>query len=345
MNKREQNEIAHNYLKGSDLAEREQEVLDDAIKRTGFKPDKLVGRSSWWGSTEIGAFHYAGEFEGKQAIIKIQGVKPSLSEIYMINSFAKANKSKIIRPPHLYASLPWDDQKRYEALVLEFIEGQKVVQTPTNAAQVKRFFELYEEYRANCLQSPWVDRPEGTISGKIADNFTRWRETSFKIYPDHPLRKEEDKDLIDEAVTKLEKGYQGIEPEFMHGHFSEGDLYQVGDQVVVLSNLYWSWRQPLYDAIFGYHWFIYHLNTVDGITPEEVETQRSLWLDTIKALPQTQGEGQKLLNLVLLERAAAGLNLDALSADPNKPITPYLFEATRQQIRELMASLSQSKNF
>lgn len=34
MNKREQNEIALNYLKGSDLAEREQEVLDDAILAT-----------------------------------------------------------------------------------------------------------------------------------------------------------------------------------------------------------------------------------------------------------------------------------------------------------------------
>ena len=88
-------------------------------------PDKLVSRSAWWGSSEIGAFHYAGEFEGKKAVIKIQGVKPSLSEIYMIDSFTQTNESKIIRPPYLYTHLPWDDQKRYEALVLEFIEGQR----------------------------------------------------------------------------------------------------------------------------------------------------------------------------------------------------------------------------
>ncbi len=342
MGKRGQNEITHNYLKGSDLAEREQEVLKDASYKTGFIPEKLIGRSAWWGSTEIGAFHYAGNFKGKKAVIKIQGVKPSLSESYMINSFAQANRSKIIRPPHLYASLPWDAQQRYEALVLEFIEGQKIVQMPTNEAQVKRFFELYEEYKANCLSAPWVDRPKSTISGKIADNFTRWRESSFKIYPSHPLKKGEDQGLIDEAVKMLKKGYQGVEPEFMHGHFSEGDLYQVGDQVVMLSNLYWSWRQPLYDAIFGYHWFMYHLNTVDGITPEEVEVQRSLWLDTIKALPQAQGEGQRLLNLALLERATAGLNLDALSADPNKPITPYLVKATRDQVKILIDSLRNS---
>lgn len=340
MNRKEQNEIGHNYLKGSDLAEREEEVLADASQRTGFVPDKLVGRSSWWGSKEIGAFHYAGEFEGKKAVLKIQGVKPSLSEIHMINSFANANKSKLVRPPHLYASLDWDEEKRYEALVLEFVEGARVIQTPTNAAQIQKFFEVYEDYRVNCLQTPWVDRPEGTISDGVVRAFERWRETSFKIYPDHPLRDEHDKGLIDEAVAVLEKGYKGVEPEFMHGHFSEGDLYQVGDQIVILSNLYWSWRQPLYDAIFGYHWFMYHLNTVDGITPEEVETQRKLWLDKIKSLPQTQGSNRRLLNLALLERAGAGLNLDALSADPNKPITKHLFEATRGQVRELISELS-----
>jgi hypothetical protein len=112
IHKKEQNEISHNYLKGSDLAEREEEVLVDATKKTGFIPNKLIGRSSWWDSKEIGAFHYSGKYKGKKAVLKIQGVKPSISEIYMINSFAKANKSKLIRPPHLYAFLNWNDEKR-----------------------------------------------------------------------------------------------------------------------------------------------------------------------------------------------------------------------------------------
>lgn len=341
MTKKEQNEISHGYLKGSDLGGREQEVLKDASTKTGFVSTELIGRSAWWGSSEIGAFHCAGTFDGKKAVLKIQGVRPSISEIYMIESFAGVNKSRVIRPPHLYASLPWDEEKRYEALVLEFIDGKKIIQTPTTEAQVRRFFELYRDYRGNCLQSPWVDKPEGTISAGIVEKFKRWRETSFKIYPEHQLRKDSDIDLIDAAVKKLEVGYEGIEPEFMHGHFSEGDLYQVRDQVVVLSNLYWSWRQPLYDAIFGYHWFMYHLNIVDGIKPEEVEQQRAMWLSEIRTLPQTQIKaGEKLLNLALLERAAAGLNLDGLSSDPNKPISAYLLEATRDQIKELLEKLS-----
>ena len=57
-------------------------------------------------------------------------------------------------------------------------------------------------------------------------------------------------------------------------------------------------------------------------------------------MPQAQGDGQKLLNLALLERAAAGLNLDVLSADPEKPITKHLFEATRNQITKLLDEVS-----
>lgn len=341
MTRKEQNEISHRYLEGSDLGEREQEVLKDASARTGFVATELIGRSAWWGSSEIGAFHYAGTFDGKEAVLKIQGVKPSVSEIYMIESFAATNRSEVIRPPHLYASIPWNDEKRYEALVLEFIDGQKVIQTPTTEVQVRRFFELYRDYRDKCLHSPWVDKPKGTISAGIVEKFKRWREASFKIYPEHPLRKDSDIDLIDTAVKKLELGYEGVEPEFMHGHFSEGDLYQVGDQVVVLSNLYWSWRQPFYDAIFGYHWFMYRLNIVGGITPEEVEQQRTIWLSEIETLPQAQSEeGRRLLNLALLERAAAGLNLDGLISDPNKPISAYLMESTRNQIRKLLEKLS-----
>ena len=71
LRKKEQNEVSQAFLKGSDLAEREKEVLTDAAKRTGFIPHKLVNKSYWWDSKEIGAFHYSGEYKGKRAVLKI----------------------------------------------------------------------------------------------------------------------------------------------------------------------------------------------------------------------------------------------------------------------------------
>jgi hypothetical protein len=332
-----QNEISHIYLQGSDLADREQEVLADACQKTGFKTDKITSRSNWWCSKQIGAFFVSGSYNDQNAVLKIQGVKPTVSEVYMIRSFAKANQSKLIRPPKLYAFLPWDDEKRYEALILESVQ-QRVVQTPTTPEELDRFFTAYADYRQNCVSKPWLDKPTDTIAQRIADNFAKWRKASFRLYPTHPSRKDKDKALIDKAVKILCKGYAEIDFEFQHGHFSEGDLYQQGNQIVLLSNLYWGWKPPLYDAVFGQHWFIYRLAEVVDITPEKIEEQRQLWLEQIENLEAVK-QNPTLYKLALLERAAAGLNLDALSVGTEKPIAEYLVGETREQVKNLIMAL------
>src|SRR3989344_5239191 len=334
--KRMQNKISHLFLDGSDLADREEEVLKDASKRTGFIPKKLMDRSSWWTSKEIGAFRYVGIYKGKKAVLKIQGVKPNTSEIYMINAFKKANKSKILRPPHLYAFLPWDEEKKYEALILEFVDGKKIVNNPTNENELAEFFYLYKEYRKNCCLNPWIDKPEKSLSEEVKINFEKWRQARLKLYPIHPFFQKGDEELINQSENLLAKNYEGVEPLFQHGHFSANDLYKIsGNEVVILSNLYWSWKPPFYDAVFGQHWFIYHLAEVPNINPEIVEEQRSLWFSKINNLVTSQ-EDRKLLNLALLERAAAGLNLDVLSIDPKNPLANYLVNMTRNQVIALI---------
>lgn len=336
-----QNKISHLLLSGSDLQDREKEVLEDASRKLNFIPKKLIDRSNWWTSKEIGAFRYEGEFKGRKAVLKIQGVKPATSEIYMIQSFSKDNKSRILRPPLLYSFLPWDDKKRYEALVLEFIPGKKIVNSPTNRNEIKAFFNLREEYKRNCAINPWIDKPSESLSGEIKINFTKWREASYRLYPTHSFREKDDEKLIDQAIEILEKAYRGVESEFQHGHFSAGDLYKVSEnEIVILSNLYWSWKPPFYDAVFGYHWFIYHLANLPNASPELIEEQRDLWLSKINSLANLRthlkGAKLKLLNLAFLERAAAGLNLDALSVDLKSPIAEYLVEETRESLKELI---------
>ncbi|OGH47663.1 MAG: hypothetical protein A3A51_03565 [Candidatus Levybacteria bacterium RIFCSPLOWO2_01_FULL_39_10] len=333
-----QNEISQSFLKGSDLNLREQEVLKDAAIRTGFKPQKLLSRSSWWTSKQIGAFHYLGKYKNKNAIMKIQGVKPEISEIYMIQSFKKANKSKIIRPPYLYTYLKWDDKKRYEALVLEDTGNTTVINSPTNQKEVDEFYNLYYEYRKNCLSDPWIEKPDEGISEMIKTSFENWKIASYKLYPKHSLREEDDQKLIDKAVEVLIKNYQNVELEFMHGHFSATDLYKVGGDIVLLSNLYWSYRNPFRDGIFAYHWFSYGLSDLPNIMPTQIDEQRRLWLEKINMLPKN-GYERKLLKLALLERATAGLNLDALSIDPQLKASKYLVSTARRDVEELIQSI------
>lgn len=336
---KQQNEISLKFLEGSDLLEREEQVLKDACEKTGFIPTKLVKRISWWTSKEIGAFHYLGNYKGKKAILKIQGIKPTTSEIYMIESFAKINKSKILRPPHLYASLPWDEELRCEALIMEHAGKNFIVNTPTNKNELEKFYELFVDYRKNCLGSPWVDKPEETISEKMKNNFSKWRETTIKLYPNHPLRKKEDIELIDKAVEILINDYEKVEPVFQHPHLGEHDLKKVGNEIVVLSNLYWGWRAPLYDAIFGFHWFKYHLVDVQNITVGDIQEQVNLWLSKIESLQEVK-DNQKLFKLAMLERYTAGLNLDALSIDPKSSVAEYLVDFTREEVKNLISELS-----
>ena len=173
----------------------------------------------------------------------------------MIQAFSKVNQSKILRPPLLYSYLPWDNEKKYEALILEFINGKPIINSPTSEDELIEFFVLRQEYKRNCAIAPWIEKPKESISEEIKNNFEKWRQASFKLYPTHPLRKQEDAELIDKAIDILAENYKNVDREFQHGHFGVSDLIKIKDgRVIILSNLYWSWKPPFYDAVFGYHW-------------------------------------------------------------------------------------------
>jgi len=332
-----QNFIAESYFEGSDLDKRIETIVNEVSKETGFLADGQSKTSAWWGSKIIGAFHCSGRYQGKAVVLKVQGVKPNTSEIEMIRSFDKQNQSKLIRPPKLYATIPWSDDKRYEALILEGVGEKKIVNVPTNSDEIKRYFETFREYREKCRNSPWLLKPDKSIGEMIKVRFEKWKQSSSEIYPNHPFKESGDRRLIDRVIKILVKKYGGVEWEFQHGHLSDSDLYGVeGGQIVVLSNLYWSWRAPYYDAIFAYHWHIYHLSDINDMSPELIEEQRKLWLDKIFEL---FGKDNHLLKLALLERAVAGLNLDALSVDIKNTIAKYLIDKTRSSVEELMKTI------
>jgi hypothetical protein len=116
----------------------------------------------------------------------------------------------------------------------------------------------------------------------------------------------------------------------------EDFVYQNGE-VVLFSNLFWKWKYPFYDAVFGYHWFMYELAHVKGIRPAQVEEQREFWLSELFNLPL---KNLKLVKAALLERAVAGLIIDSFLIDPKKPIAEYLTQSTRDQVEKLLEELS-----
>ena len=330
------------FAKGADMSAKEEKILNDIVSKTKFRPEKVIWRSSYWGTNQIGAVHYRGQFEGRQSVLKIQGVKPEVSEIYMIGEFEKQNKSTIIRPPKLFFTIPWSDNVKYEALIMEWVAGPKVLESKKLQTQenIRTFLKMYQEYRSNCIpKKPWLPRLRKSNLEKVLQVLIS---TSQKAYPNDPRRQPDDEKIAQNAYKLLEKIYQGIPLEFIQGHFSTEDLIWQGDQVVLFSSLFWKWRFPFFDAVFAYHWFMFELCHVLDITPSQVEAQREIWLSEILLLPWAQETPEHfvLAKAALLERAVVGMIIDSFLYDPTKPIAAYLIESCRDQTRKLIAELT-----
>lgn len=327
---------------GVDMSQREEETLSQIVGQTQFLPEKVIWRSSYWGTNQVGAVHYLGSFQGQPAVLKIQGVKPETSEIYIIGQFNSQNRSKIIRPPKIFYTIPWSDDAGFEAIIMEHVTGEQVLQSKKlqDKETLKKFFDLYTEYRENCLpQKPWLSKPlNPDPSGEVEKTIA----ASLKAYSDHPFREEGDKELALGAAQILVKIYKDIDLEFVHGHISTYDLIYQGDQVVLFSNLFWKWKFPFADSLVAYHWSIYELEHVENITPEQVDEQRALWQETLFALPTVKEsrENSELLKAALLERAISGLILDSFLVNKDKPIAKYMTDSTREQVQKWMQELS-----
>lgn len=334
----QQNDISALYFQKQTFAERIDDILNFIHQKSSFNVEKLLQKSSWWSSKTAGAYHYLGTMHNEPVILKIQGVKPAISEAENIRHFVAQNKSKLIRPPKIYWSMPWNEKYQFEALILEYLEGSKLVGLPATPEQIGQFFDVYSEYRKNCRNTPWLERPTASLSEGVQKAFFQWQKIADELSPNHPLRKPNDKALIQQAVDTLVREYAGVDWEFQHGHFSARDIFPKNGQYAVLSNLYWSWRAPYYDAVFGFHWYQCDLAAKEGTTIKMLEEHRERWKTAIyqATSPKTPKEN-RLLRLAFLERATAGLNLDAII--PLTPASEWLIGTLRREIEEYLAFL------
>jgi hypothetical protein len=334
-------DTASSFLNGVDLKTREKSVLEDVTKKTGFVVLKTIWESTYYGSNQIGAILYKGQWQNQSAILKIQGVKPELSEIVMVDGFALQNKSLLVRPPKFYATLPWDDGLEYEAIVMEEVLGKKVIDSKQLQTEetLNTFFKIYEEYRLNCINTPWIGTPGDLISG--GEEVEKLKKMLLKLKPESPLRKNDDWALAERARAVINKVWLGKKSQFMHGHFSAEDLIYQGNEVVLFSNLFWKWKHKFYDAVFAYHYCMINLSHIKEVDPMVFDSQRKLWLQKIEGLRLVENDDdQKMLKAALLERMVACLLIDGIVfVNESSPVANHLLESTRVEIERLVKEL------
>lgn len=315
------------------------------VSEIGFFPIKNIWRSSYWGKN-LGASHWLGKYNDKRVVLKIQGAKPNISEVDMISNFELQNASNIIRAPKVLYHIPWRDKSGFEAIITDYISGKKVLADGkiANKNDISIFLNFYQEYRKNCIPSnPWIDRPRFSIN--FEEELDKLVVASIKAFPDNKLRTSDDLNLAKEVAKLLTKIYKKVNLEFMHGHFSCKDLIfedKERNKAVLFSNLFWKWRYPYFDAVFAYHWFMYELSRVKNITPNEIESQRKLWLDEIYKVTgaNESNETKNLVCAALLERSVSGLIIDCFLCDQKKKISKYLYESTKNETKRLINELS-----
>ncbi|MBI4058935.1 hypothetical protein HY404_01705 [Candidatus Microgenomates bacterium] len=329
------NDVTTMRTEGVDLAPRIWQLVDDIAAKTSFLPEReFLRQSAWWKTGKVGAVHLPGILlqDGKEtrAILKIQGTKPPTSEATMITEFSRQNKSKIIRPPHIYAHLPWNEIRQYEAIIMEEVKGQP-------AKDLDQFFNLYEEYRANCRNFPWVAKPQ---EYNYRERVSNWQAAvAEEVKRDH-LGLSTDKELTEKAIKIIEDNTTVDDLEFVHGHFQPGDLIVTASgEAVLFSNLFWGWKNPFYDAVFGYHWRMLGMGGVENLTSEMLEAERQKWLSKIYNLAEVKKHhgGKHLIDLALLERAVPALMVDRYMLDADKLQTPLIVEAARKELKRLVS--------
>ena len=240
----------------------------------------------------------------------------------------------------MYTHIPWDNEKHFEALIIERARGNPViVNNPPEDEEIDKFFNLYEEYRANCRQTPWVAKPK---KYSYREHVDRWLSIVERQRSADKLGREEDWDLMEKGIGIVEEEIERVGLEFVHGHFTSGDLIQVNEnEIVLFSNLFWGWRVPFYDAVFEYHWKTLWLEKVKNLPPELVEKERKRWFDKVFTLSEMQSErGIRKINLALLERAVPALMVDRFFLDQNKESTKIVVEECRKELKRLIKNFS-----
>lgn len=318
------------------------EILAQISTKIGQKINviKKIWQSDYFGNGKIGAIHFLVFLENdkREVILKIQGAKPQISEHEMIDEFKKQNKSAKIRPPRIYYYLPWDDENGYEALIMEYIKGQKIVQSGKLVSQenLDDFFSILQEYRVNCISKPWLAKPELTISEFTLQSWSKMQSLISDVKPEHHLRHFDDIKLLEQAISYLASGYKNVSWQFVHGHLSVEDMIEAETgEIVFFSNLFWKWKAPFYDIIFAYHWFLLSLQNVDRIDEKSFLEQKNMWLYKINALANISDEkNKKLLELALLERAIATLAIDGFAYINNdSQIASLIIDNSRRFIK------------
>jgi len=244
------NKITEKFFTQADFSRREKEVLTEVTQETGFQVEREIFRGFIYDRNKVGSLIYRGTWQGKAAVLKLQGLRPEVDEEKMIRHFDAQNQSQLVRVPELYTHFSWNEKRGYGYLITEYIDAPKIYQIPfATSAQMQDFAHFYQEYRTSALTRSWLEPETLDSLAFTIKRVNHWR----KISESKKILKPKDYLPYLKRFTDLaEKHLKTVKMVFCHGHLTANDVFKLADgRFVILSNLLWSYRPECYDLAFN----------------------------------------------------------------------------------------------
>lgn len=305
------NAITEKYFVHTGFAGSGGEALAAIRLKTHFRPVAEIFRGQIYEKNKIGSLLYRGVWKERKAVLKIQGLKPEVDELTIIRKFNRQNTSTTIRLPELYDGQIWNAGDGYGYLLLEYIDAAKIYQPPfATSAQRKEFCSFYQEYKTRCVHKPLFTRAPNERSSLV---FTTQRLAHWiKIAQTQGHLAQEDVQRAERFLILAAKHLPSIRMEFMHGHLTCDDIFQLTDDTyVVMSNLFWSYRPEYYDTTFHLWAGIKSVRNT-RVSVGFVLRYLNGWLRTYRRLPviARDHDFQRKFSLMMAERCLGALLLD-----------------------------------
>ncbi len=309
------NKITEKYFTQEDFSKREKNVLDQVITETGFKVGREIFRGFIYDRSKVGSLIYNGTYQGKPAVLKLQGLKPEIDEGKIVRHFTAQNQSKLVRVPVLYAHSPWNARHGYGYLITEYIEAPKIFEMPfATQEQMHDFACFYQEYRTSALTKSWLE-PETldslAFTVKRVDHWRRISESKGR------LKLEDYAPYLMRYYPLAVKHLPTIPMVFFHGHLTANDIYKLPESsFVVLSNLFWSYRSQWYDLAFNLWACLTHIRDTH-YTFKKAWQHIGKWLAVYRRIPVVKQDKdfERKIRVLLLERAIGAIMADLGAGD------------------------------
>lgn len=305
----------------ADFGRRAEFLLRGACERVGFEPKEEIWRGFVYQRKRVGSVIARGVYQGKPAVLKMQGLRPEIEEAELIARFSAQNQSKRIRTPLVYYAEPWGGAWRYGLTIMEDVTAPPLFAPPcASEADRAMFVDFYAEFCEHAVDEPFVERGERE---KDTETFLRtrlasWKKLNAAAEVGRRLPEIVQRELVAGFEACIDRYADDVPMVFTHGHLGPDDIrIEAPGTYVLFSNFFWGWRPLWYDLAFNVWCNLMALWKIEPLRFADAEQIVSEWFAVYETLPMARSDHHfhKHFMFMMLERCVGPCLVDLVIAE------------------------------